>query len=214
MLICFEGIDGSGKSTVAKRIAGHINTQTLEFPDRSTPSGKLIDEYLKGKWAIADEGQFAILPRHNAIAFQALQVANRMEHMATLYHYRNNRPNLVLARYWQSGWVYGQLDGLEPHWLWDVHRAMAMPNISILVEVSPVVAMDRRVKRDGSETPERYEGKMRVAEETADLYRKLWDNPPFGSGPHVRINGDVDIETVTTLALDAIYELLPEVKPR
>uniref|UniRef100_A0A8R1DV82 dTMP kinase n=1 Tax=Caenorhabditis japonica TaxID=281687 RepID=A0A8R1DV82_CAEJA len=59
LLIVFEGLDRSGKSTQARRLVDFLNkkhsgqgdtkhTAVLQaFPDRSSPIGKLIDQYLK-----------------------------------------------------------------------------------------------------------------------------------------------------------------------
>ena len=54
--ICFEGIDHSGKSTQARLVAeklgnelGSARVRVVTFPDRSSPTGVLINGYLTDK---------------------------------------------------------------------------------------------------------------------------------------------------------------------
>ena len=59
MLIVFEGNDRVGKSTQAKKLVEWFKTngklaQFVQFPDRSTPIGSLINQYLKGEQKMHD----------------------------------------------------------------------------------------------------------------------------------------------------------------
>jgi thymidylate kinase len=168
MLIVIEGCDGSGKSTVAENMAQRLGCRVLSFPNDAGVTGPMIRSYLRQEWwihrAFDSEGndcrnlQYPFRPPvdcvGDALVFQALHIANRMEVMPKLqaaaadytpYH----AVNLILARYWQSGWVYGQLDGLDPQWLRDVHQGMAQPTLNILLDLDPQTAMKRRADRDG-----------------------------------------------------------------
>ena len=50
LFIVFEGLDRSGKSSQAKKIAQYLNAEQLSFPNRlNCESGKLLDLYLKNK---------------------------------------------------------------------------------------------------------------------------------------------------------------------
>ena len=84
--------------------------------------------------------------------------------------------DVVLCRYWQSAWVYGQLDGLPAAWLEQVHTAMTQPDVSILLDVSPEEGMRRRAARDGAKSPERDEGDLARTRKIAELYRELWED--------------------------------------
>lgn len=52
LLIAFEGLDKTGKTTHSKLLSDALNTLNikslkLRFPDRNTELGKLLDSYLK-----------------------------------------------------------------------------------------------------------------------------------------------------------------------
>lgn len=187
MRIVIEGVDGCGKSTVAKRVAEALRCEVMSFPNDDSPTGKLIREWLSGDWgscyADIPEDQEAIIQdsvrakRLDAMVFQSLQVANRMEVMG---HLRNSYYEaIVLCRYWQSGWVYGQLDGLDRKWLMDVHRDMVQGNVNILLDLEPEVALERQAARN--EAREVYEGDFEKTSRIVDLYRELWKIGNFGN---------------------------------
>ena len=115
-----------------------------------------------------------LMQHASALAFQALQIANRMELMPRLRAAQRSGSNLVLARYWQSGWVYGQLDGLPAAWLHGAHADMVQPDLNVLLNAPAEACMERRASRDGALAPERYEGKLDFTRKVVDLYRDLW----------------------------------------
>ncbi|HSC13513.1 MAG TPA: hypothetical protein VLI71_00245, partial [Gammaproteobacteria bacterium] len=147
-----------------------------------------------------------------ALAFQALQVANRMELMprlveaAALSQTGRDGHDLVLCRYWQSAWVYGQLDGLPAEFLERVHSAMVQPDVNVLLDASPETCMARRERRDGAGKAERYEGRLDRTRKIVELYRALWHREaPFKrSGRWVVIEAEQPIEGVIRDVLTAI----------
>ncbi len=184
MMVVIEGIDGCGKDTVADAVAKALGAERLNFPNDKGFTGPMIRQYLRRDWAVAPvvyrsntgETETAPIPEPHlsALAFQALQVTNRMEVMPMLRSAVSGPGNLVLARYWQSAWVYGQLDGLPAEFLEAVHADMAKAQVNILLDIDAGTAMERREKRDGALPPERYEGKLELLNRTAFLYRRLW----------------------------------------
>ncbi|KCV70184.1 hypothetical protein, variant [Fonticula alba] len=53
LFVVFEGTDRAGKSSQIRLLHDHLaslslDVEVLAFPDRSTPTGKVIDEYLRG----------------------------------------------------------------------------------------------------------------------------------------------------------------------
>lgn len=181
-LIVIEGPDCSGKNTVADALARQLGAKRLDFPDRTnTVTGPLIDGYLKRRWRVEcreADGSYSGKKADDlagALAFQALQVTNRMEHFWALSAAKQSATeHLVLVRYWQSGWVYGQLDGLDPVFLRGVHRGLPQPDLNILLDVSAEECERRRAARDGAKAPEIYEGKLAFTRRVIDLYRACW----------------------------------------
>lgn len=183
MIVAIEGADGCGKTTVAEALGRGLQAQVISFPDDTAVTGPVIRSYLRREWLVRARTDLGGLdgPRSEeigALAFQALQVANRMERMPKLEAARQAGYDLVLCRYWQSGWVYGQLDGLDPSFLLSLHRSMVQPDLVILLDVDAEECVRRRALRDGGVEPERYEGKLDFTRKVVELYRQLWDLAP------------------------------------
>jgi dTMP kinase len=52
--IVVEGLDRAGKSTQVAGLAKALNARSIKFPDRTTPIGKMIDNYLAQKSDMED----------------------------------------------------------------------------------------------------------------------------------------------------------------
>ena len=160
MLIVIEGIDGSGKTTLADGVARELKANRVEFPDYSTDTGAQIKRALAGE------------TRLGSVMLQALMTVNKLEHIGELQDAAEGRSTLVLTRYWQSAVVYGMQDGLNPHWLARIHSTLPHGTINILVDCEPEEAIRRQVAR--GKPLERYEGKIETMCNVRDAYLSLW----------------------------------------
>lgn len=187
MIIVVEGFDGCGKDSVADALALSLGAARLNFPDDASPhTGEIIRSYLRREWSVQarpalPDPAYGFAPqtdlKFGALALQALCLANRLEHQGRLVAAAGDfRDHLVLARYWPSGWVYGQLDGLDRGWIEKTNEAFPDADLYLLLDVPAEVCLERRAARDGKViAPERYEGKLDLARRAVDLYRELWD---------------------------------------
>lgn len=167
---------------MADAIAKMLSCKKVSFPDDTSPhTGEAIRSYLRREWHVRARGgdgglEGALSEQLGAKALQALALANRLERWPDLANAANAyRWDLVLARYWPSGWVYGQLDGLDRRWIEACNVPFPAPDLCVLLDAPADVCMARRAARDGKAVePERYEGKLAVAEKVIALYRELW----------------------------------------
>lgn len=99
-LIVIEGVDRSGKSTQCKKLVHslekiNIKSKLITFPDRTTETGKVIDEYLRNKERkLSDE------------AIHLLFAANRWENYEKMKSLLHDGVTLVVDRYSYSGIVF------------------------------------------------------------------------------------------------------------
>lgn len=176
MIIVIEGADGCGKDTVAKAVAKELCARFKAFPDDDAVTGPAIRSYLKKQWGVESLSidQDSNEKKLGALAFQALQVVNRIESLELLQLASKNECDLVLARYNQSATVYGGLDGLDQGWLRKVMAFSPVARLNVLLDAHPETCMARRAARDGDLPPERYEGKLGFTREVVSAYRRLW----------------------------------------
>ncbi len=178
MIVCLEGVDGSGKGTQAALLAERMNARVIKLPNADTVTGRMIYAHLEGRWHTEVEGMVPLADEAqlDAMTLQALFTVNRLEMAAAIAPYRQD-PNrlLVLDRYWPSAVVYGEADGLDREWLLEIHRSLPQPDVMALVDIDPADGIRRRSdRRDRYEADDRMELRCR-------LYRELWGTP-YGEG--------------------------------
>lgn len=99
-LIVVEGVDRSGKSTQCRKLVQslknlNIKSELITFPDRTTLTGKLINEYLTNKEC-----------KLNNEAIHLLFTANRWESVDKMKSLLSNGITLIVDRYCYSGIVF------------------------------------------------------------------------------------------------------------
>ncbi len=168
MFIVVEGPDGCGKSYHANLLKERLKAKFFKFPNKESPTGKLIYEHLESKWFVAFDGPPNEEHPREALVFQALQSANRMESSSEIIK-ADLTGNVVLDRYWPSGFAYGKADGLDGQYLINLHTLLPAPDLCILLDIDIKESIDRRPERR-----DRYERNMPFMEKVMQNYRELW----------------------------------------
>lgn len=164
MLIAIEGIDGSGKTTIAKKLATKLNFNYINFP---TNSFKNIKRFLKGKEKISKENQFLLFLTDIAIN--------------TIY-----TKNCVLDRYVYSTLAYqNDLFSLEEAKTLFEKLKLKKPDYVIYLDVDIEVALNRINKRKKKKSVfENTEFLKKVKKE----YEIMYENQFFVFNRWVKIN--------------------------
>lgn len=140
-VIVIEGPDCAGKTTLCKQLVQTLkNAEYIKLPDRGTPTGKLIDGFIK------KEVQFSEDHESNERAAQMLFAANNMEKRATLIKKLNAGITLVFDRYVPSGIVYHScsLGTDETAFITALNRGMPKPDVVFVLKLPFEVASQRR----------------------------------------------------------------------
>jgi dTMP kinase len=191
MLIAFEGLDQSGKETQARQLRARLQAErrvvrALSFPDYETPIGREIREALTGSRDFGPE------------VMQLLYVANRFEHKARLEHWIEAGDCVVCDRYRASSVAYGEAQGLDPEWLGDIQRHLPPATITVLLDIAPATAADRkRSNRD------RYERDLGLLARVRESYRRQASGPGW-----VIIDAEQTKDAVATAVAAAILPRL------
>ena len=161
MLIAIEGIDQSGKATLAAALKSRLETtgrraQILSFPDYSTPIGRLIRRMLDDD------------PWHDPATMQLLNAANRNEHRKTLAAAVTGNDIVICDRYTGSGTAYGKAQRLPETWLEEIDYRVPAADRTLLVDTDPDRSRER--KTDGRD---RYERDDDLLERVRTQYRRL-----------------------------------------
>jgi dTMP kinase len=142
MLIAFEGIDGSGKSTQAALLAAELKRRGLEVILTKEPTDGVFGKKLRASFT---QG------RLSAQEELELFVADRREHVSGLIAPALKRNAIVIVdRYYYSTVAYQGARGLEARHVLEVNRSFApTPDVVFLVDIEPKLALDRIAKRGG-----------------------------------------------------------------
>jgi dTMP kinase len=186
-LIVFEGLDQSGKQTQAEALRDHLKAhgrvcQMLSFPDYSTPIGAEISKGLHGERDYAPE------------VMQLLYVANRYEKRAQIERWIAGGVAVLCDRYLASTVAYGEAHGLDHAWLTDIQRFLPAPHLTILLDIAPEMAVDRKaLGRD------RYERDLTLLARVRESYRRQ-----AADGAWVKLDGgrgkaDVTADVIATV---------------
>lgn len=200
LFVVIEGIDGAGTTTQAGRIASFLRSRRRLVHVTREPSGGPIGSMLRLVLT-----QRLSMSSHNRDAAMALLfAADRIDHIETEVapHLRDGYV-VISDRYELSSIIYqssGVTDDVERReliaWIRSCNRYALRPDVTLVVDVDPEVAEDRRRARGGAaELFEEAELQSRLAR----AYLQAEEIMPDHRIVHINGNGDVDSVTAAIL---------------
>ncbi|EGC33878.1 thymidylate kinase [Dictyostelium purpureum] len=172
LFILFEGADRVGKSTQVQSLTNHISnsrnlpTKSLRFPDRTTPIGQILNQYLQNSTNMDDR------------ALHLLFSSNRWEAKDSILELLNSGTNIVVDRYSYSGVAYTAAKGIDVDWCYSCESGLPEPDIVFYLSMSTEDATKR-----GDYGGERYEKRPswkvinanRTVEEVSNEINQIFD---------------------------------------
>ena len=161
MIIVIEGGDQAGKKTqtglLLKALKKRkIKTTTFTFPDYSTPIGKEISKYLKGKRNFPPQ------------TIHCLLAANRWEKLDQIKQAQKKNSVLIMNRYYQSNLVYGIANDMSQSWLENLDKGLPRADLVILLDVSQSESFSRKkTNRD------KFEKNKKLLQKISKIYRNV-----------------------------------------
>ncbi len=150
-LIAIEGIDGTGKSTLARAVADELKSRgvrvVLSREPTNGPHGQRIRE-------IARTGRDSITPREETELF----IADRRDHVReVILPALESGTWVVLDRYFYSTAAYQGARGVDIRWILETNRAFAPePDLLVLLKLDVATALGR-IRHSRGETPDEFE---------------------------------------------------------
>jgi dTMP kinase len=180
-LIAFEGLDQSGKETQASQLrerlaAAGYSVELLEFPDYFTPIALEIERALRGERDYPPD------------VLQLLYIANRYEHRARIEDLVGRGVIVLCDRYLASSVAYGEAQGIDPAWLFEVQRRLPQPALTVLLDIAPETAVARKSRgRDRFERDLTLQARVResyLRQSTASSWCRIDGERPVGDVAH------------------------------
>lgn len=230
LFAAIEGLDASGKMTQSKLLADWLRTQRerpfnkpldvieRSFPAYETATGRVIKRHLMKEWSAAAVTSAAtnyarkgaafarttieVDKEADALAFQALQTANRFEALPGEVWSKPANTALVCDRYHASALVYGALDGIDVDLLDRISFGLPMPQLYILLDVDVADSLARRPERR-----DRYEQDLPFMERVQARYVQLFqERAALG---WVIVNGRGTVDEVHQAIIQHVSDAFP-----
>ena len=149
-LITFEGTEGSGKTSVIKRIKSYYEEKGFDVLTTREPGGITISEKIRS--ILLDKANYEMDPRTEALLFAAA----RRQHLVEIIIPALEAGKIVLCdRYVDSSLIYqGYARGIGIDKVYAINYFAiedALPDLTVFVDVRPEVGLDRVFSAPGRE---------------------------------------------------------------
>lgn len=143
VFICLEGIDGSGKTTVAQHLVGTLTQNGYSAVYTAEPSKGVIGDIVKKSIL---QGGIRLPGVLEAVLF----AADRVDHIARVVKPLLNEGKIIVCdRYLYSSISYQGANGAMLKWVKEINKHAIKPDLAIYIDVPPEVVIDR-IKRKKS----------------------------------------------------------------
>jgi len=134
--IVIEGIDGAGSTTQTKLLVDWLRRKGIDAIATKEPTsgdiGQLIRRYLSN-------------PLSSALVDALLFAADRIEHVDNLIKPLLRQGKVVVSdRYVESSIAYQSCSGVDEGWLILINKFAIPPDLTIILDISPAIALKRK----------------------------------------------------------------------
>ncbi|MCD6535508.1 MAG: dTMP kinase [Thaumarchaeota archaeon] len=190
LLIAFEGVDGSGKTTQAKRLVKWLSDNGVEAKYTCEPTRGALGKTLR---AMAYRGDADA--RVEALLF----AADRLTHLRKVIEPLLERGVIVVSdRYLHSSLAYQSITIGDQKWVEEINRFARKPDLGLFLDVDPEVGL-RRLKRRKKTKFEDVEFLRRVRERYLEYVER---------GELIRVNAERDLDEVFSEIAKIVEEVL------
>lgn len=193
-LIVLEGCDRSGKTTQSTKLVEALNNmkipaKKISFPDRSTPIGSVINDYLSRKIELPDR------------SIHLLFSANRWELEPEIRKQIESGITLIVDRYSYSGVVFTSAKQcVDFNWCCGPENGLPKPDLVMFLKLS----IEEMTKRSGF-GDERYEN--------VEFQNKVDQNyDKFQNDKFIQVNAAQDVNVLTNSLLEQVLKTIDCVK--
>ena len=194
--IVVEGLDRAGKSTQVARLSEKLGAKEINFPDRTTAIGQMINSYLAQTSDLDDK------------AIHLLFSANRWECVQSIISTLASGESIVCDRYAFSGIAYSCSKGLPYEWCRAPDIGLPLPDLTVFLDLDADTAAKR-----GGYGEERYE-KQEFQAKVREAFKKVSADVKGHGGTWITIDAGGTLDEVTRDIQKAVFETTSRIDTR
>lgn len=190
LLIAIEGIDGSGKTTQARRLVRWLRKKRISAKYTREPTNGQIGRILKA---------MALRKRVNPYLEALLFAADRLQHLEKTIEPLLSKGYVVVSdRYLHSSLAYQAATTGDPEWVRQLNKFARRPDLALLLDVEPRIGLGR-IRR-----------KRRSRFENIGLLEKIRENylRMVEEGELLLVDASRDVEAVSETVRRIVGEFL------
>ena len=162
MFIVFEGIDGSGKSSVIARLKESLEASGKKVKVTAEPTDGDIGKYISKTDGLS--------PETEALLF----TADRAMHTEQVVKWMDEGFVVLCDRYFASTLAYQSAAGMDMDWLKAINSEVIIrPDITILMDIDPEVSLKRVSQRGEMSRFEKLDYLKKVRQAYLDIGREF-----------------------------------------
>lgn len=162
ILIAFEGLDGSGKTTQIKKLNSWFIDNEIEVFITKQPT-----DFYRNDKRVRDYLDFGIAPNMYSIAL--LAAADRTFQLSTEINPKlSNNINVICDRYIYSSLAFFKARGIDYDEILHINKDFTVPDLVIFLDIPPTKALVRVERRD--------KGNLKFEEKDSKIFDNVRNN--------------------------------------
>ncbi len=193
ILIVIEGLDGAGKTTIAKWLVDLFNNAGYNALYTYEPTDSLFVKALKSYNDFRSAELDALVYAADRLVHLRSKVLPALEEGTIV----------VMDRYYFSSVAYQGAQGAPIEWVFELNKYARKPDLAIYIDVKPEVGLMRLSKKESLSRFPEYE-KIELLRKVREIYLEL-----VNRGLLVLVDGSRELDTVKSKVLEIIYSAFP-----
>lgn len=201
LLITFEGIDGSGKSSLSKCVFDRLSDMGVKGSHTCEPTQSFLGKSIREIVLFSKE---KLTPCQQVLLF----TADRIAHMEWIQHEFKKVDFVICDRFIHSTLAYQGIDEKVRETIYTIHDLCLKdfyPDVVFLIDIDPVVSLNRIKKNNLDKLQKKEKDRFEKVEFLAKVRTRYLDLANSQADSFEILDGTLPLEKLTEVVLDSLF---------